>query len=1089
MNNNSASVDKISRERISRDLDTNFFVEASAGSGKTSKLVERMIAIVRRNGGDIRKICAITFTKNAANEFYRRFRDELNTQINKTTGLEQENFKEALENIDLCFLGTIDAFCQMIVSEHPMEAGVPSDAAITSNDDMLPIFRAELTKVQKGIYGKELRGMYRRINRMFYDADEKIISQLPYFMNTRDTRHVHDEKLTQNVDVMLEKEIVELRKAFDALEKNMDCISVKTIAAKKAKDSFHTMKRAIDGKWNYNICAVEKSLNLMKGLRLDCDPEKIGVPDGIFKPHGGHYSWYDCTVDDPGHIYGTLKEIIYSCFIEFMEKFSLALEGKLKADGNLTFFDYKKCLRDMLRKDISDGGALTKHIYNRHSYFLLDEFQDTDPMQVELFFYLCAKNPCDNWTKCIPQPGSLFIVGDPKQSIYRFRYADVASYLFVKRLFKSPVGEQLCLYRNFRSTSVMCDCFNKLYSTILPEEDEEDQSRFEAIPEDPDKVSNCGLSGIYSYEGTYDADLEAHSISKLIRTLVNNENAMIHDGKNLRKIDFNDIMVITYKKDNLDTFMRICADDNIPVYVEGSTMFSECRSLGYISAIMGALSKPDDSFLVYNALLCGLFDITDKQLSEYCRIHKRLRLRSYEEEGSKFPEINDTLNILAPLVKLARYASPSSVFESIMDKLPIIEKAGTEHLEYVFYALELIRNEENAGTVKCLEDAAKLLNEMIADEKGIERSMNLKHDENNVHFANLHKVKGLEAPVIILASEKAPKKKKPLTHTEYAAGKGTSYVFEMKVKKFKPHFASTSKFSDKMMQETESLRAEGKRLLYVAGTRAKNLLIIGNAANYSNYSKPAEHGYWDELLTTASNDIYDKIGDNAIAVPDSVKIDADSITEKANSECLLNDRSVQKKSYEIIRPSTIRIKSRQEEESSSFDSKDESVKNKKDGIDPVLLGTMMHKIMENMVLSENNFSADELSEMVLAKYDFDANKKDEYRTLLITATDKIKHGGFLQQNSSSQDILRTLLNADEKYCEVPFCLKQENSIFHGVIDAVYREGNSWHIIDYKTNADPDDLDEKYMGQLNAYIAAFKALTGNDADARTYHIDI
>ena len=193
MNNNSSSVDKISRERISKDLDTNFFVEASAGSGKTSKLVERMIAIVRRNGGDIRKICAITFTKNAANEFYRRFRDELNTQIRNTTGLEQENFKEALENIDLCFLGTIDAFCQMIVSEHPMEAGVPSDAAITSDDDMLPIFRAELTKVQKGIYGKELRGMYRRINRMFYDADEKIISQLPYFMNTRDTCHVHDE--------------------------------------------------------------------------------------------------------------------------------------------------------------------------------------------------------------------------------------------------------------------------------------------------------------------------------------------------------------------------------------------------------------------------------------------------------------------------------------------------------------------------------------------------------------------------------------------------------------------------------------------------------------------------------------------------------------------------------------------------------------------------------------------------------------------------------------------------------------------------------------------------------------------------------
>ena len=112
------------------------------------------------------------------------------------------------------------------------------------------------------------------------------------------------------------------------------------------------------------------------------------------------------------------------------------MEQALREKGSLTFFDYLYYLRNMLKRDAEADGKLIRYIYDRHSYFLIDEFQDTNPMQAEVFFYLTSEHPVPQWSACHPRPGSLFIVGDPKQSIYRFRSADVTSFLKVKKLFE-----------------------------------------------------------------------------------------------------------------------------------------------------------------------------------------------------------------------------------------------------------------------------------------------------------------------------------------------------------------------------------------------------------------------------------------------------------------------------------------------------------------------------------------------------------------------------------------------------------------------------------------------------------------------------
>ena len=138
-------LDAQSRNRIISEMDKNFFVEAGAGSGKTTMLVNRMVAMVEA-GIDINKICAITFTKAAAGEFYARFQRLLIERSNpdiqwkdhgfagqlpKPTEESRARCLNALQNIDLCFMGTIDSFCYMILSEHPSEAKIPSDSMST----------------------------------------------------------------------------------------------------------------------------------------------------------------------------------------------------------------------------------------------------------------------------------------------------------------------------------------------------------------------------------------------------------------------------------------------------------------------------------------------------------------------------------------------------------------------------------------------------------------------------------------------------------------------------------------------------------------------------------------------------------------------------------------------------------------------------------------------------------------------------------------------------------------------------------------------------------------------------------------------
>lgn len=1046
-------MDKTAREKIKYNISSNYFVEAGAGSGKTSVLVERMASMVE-SGIDISKICAITFTKAAAGEFYARFQARLARS-------ESENARKALQNIDLCFMGTIDAFCHMILSEHPAKAGIPSDAEIITEDEAATLRLSEYARIQNGDYSEDLQRKALRFKHLFYDHADMFLEGVQTVSNNRNVNYHYLMPANGHPDDILGADRLRLLKILGYLKEHPEIMPEKQDKPSTAAwDLLLTDSDALFESWNDNLGSVQRTLKHLEPIRISAsfDLEELGPGyEHFFIPHESRkkIAYYKLNPEEDPLLIGKISSLKFSIAMDFIVPAARAITDELKRQGKLTFADGLIYLRDMLKEDATGDGVLIRHIYDRHSYFLIDEFQDTNPMQAEIFFYLTAQEPKEDWRQCIPKPGSIFIVGDPKQSIYRFRSADVSSFLRVRSLFQNPdVGEVLFLTRNFRSSDLMCGWFNTVFTRLLPE-DTEVQSRFSPIPLGEKKPYTASLGGVYRYEAvmprSFHASEDPEKVADIIRRIVDNPEMTIQDRDENgmaclpRPAEYRDFMVITPGKTHLHYYMKALSDAAIPFRVEGKVLFSECPALTCLSYLMAAVADPTDKKAVFSSMHLSGCAVTREKIFSYS--------------------------------KRARQMSPAAVFSMLLEEERVFTKAGMENAELVYYALELLRNEEQTAGIVSLQEGAAYLSSLIHDKTDLERSLQLRPDANCVHIANLHKVKGLEAPVVILAE---PRRKDfaPKNRVDSMPSPPEGWIFEL------GNCVSPDFRKEKAIEE-EVQRSERVRLLYVAATRAGNALIISDGRTAKG--EAADNNPWAPLLVDVDRDIFDVLPRAAESSELPEAADADSLYTEAENSSVLNDRMPEAKSYEIIRPSKTTVKSKIEADEEYDEETSDLLHDARRKKNPALTGTLVHKLMESLISSKN--TAD-LSGLIWEICD-DYQVTDPYYTdVLKQVGETIRSGGYPQTGSLPQDILAELLSAEEVHCELPFCYAgEENRIIHGIIDAAYRKDGAWHIVDYKTNEDGDDLDSQYEAQLASYISAFKAITGEDADAAVYHIEI
>lgn len=1110
-------VDKESRKDIVENIDENYFVEAGAGSGKTTTLVNRMVKMIAE-GRKIEHICAITFTKAAANEFYDRFQSRLNEKILENDE-NKEKYLEALHNIDLAFMGTIDAFCNMVMSEHPNEGLIPTSARIIDEEKAQELYEREYTNILNGKYNDNI---LEEKSKLFikYDSSPKdtFILTLQELLSNRDCELVIPTLNIENIDNKFDDEIKTIRKIVDVLDSHPEFIYSKDEdKADVIRKAIKNNKYIFDGKWDNNTPNISKAFKntFFSGLKKEtkvsdlklyfADDVREQLREGVdyFNSHNDKY--YEINYDKLSFAVKYIEKVKYVTTLDFVNYAKTAVLSVLRKEGYLTFNDYLIYLRDTLKDDAKKDGKLIKHIYDRHRYFLIDEFQDTDPIQAEIFFYLAAKEIKENWKDCIPHKGSLFIVGDPKQSIYRFKSADIASYLNVEKLFNNPnVGKVLHLYNNFRSTKELREWFNLAFTELLPETTR-NQVEYVNIPIAQDDIYHGEFSNVYKYDVPYRAkadDKDEIKVANILLKIHDNQDFLIVEKKKdknkkeyieKRVIDWNDIMIITPSKPSLSNYTKTFREKGIPYFVEGNINFNESEAFVALIDYFSAVINPIDNRYLYKILKSDIYHTSEKELSEARRNDYKFNVLSEIGELKISKKLMNALNELKEFATLAKQMCSSSLISKIIEKIELFRIFGNENMEYVYFALELVKSKEINGEITNHNDTYNFLISLLSKGNSQERCPKFQASNNVVHLANLHKVKGLEKPVVILAHPNSSNREPSFRIVREKTGnKGYLFNVSRKSENGSYKIINTDMYDDSYKkEEQESINAENTRLEYVAATRAKNVLIISNQTTKDGIAKANP---WKDLLScTASKNLNDielvLANANKKEKPISY-IQYDSV-EKATNNLKTNESILCQSSYELCNPS----KTVSNSEIIDIDITDRQQKqvNENNGDTlATIIGTMVHRLMELIITLKDKTKQDEIVNFVVKENitkEF-VDKKQYFIDILNNVYITMHNGGYSQKGKVTQDILPLVLKADKVYSEVPFTYKKEKELWNGIIDLIYEKDGKFHIIDWKTNKDDTNLDDHYKGQLEAYInAAKQKLNVNIKDALIYHICI
>lgn len=1089
--------DQTSRDRIVKELNKNFFVEASAGSGKTTSLVYRMVALIE-SGVPVDKICTITFTKAAADEFFSRFQSLLSLRSvegkDGSEGILGEKTPEsllkcqtALNNIDLCFLGTIDAFCNMIAHELPAELDIPSDCEIISDEENTVIIKDEFENILKDT-NHPLHEEAINIKQAFHKPYDAFVAVFKEVNDIRNMDIVYNKDLSLiNIEDYLHDEkplLISLIKSL--ISSDVQYNSPTSTKYKTLKTIFGINQIVLNEDWNNCLSSVylmvKKLLDVdgfatsIIGSQLDADgfieiPEKIKANTTI--------KYTQATTDFLNGLKTKIDEYMHALMLDFVVSITKDIAKSLKEKGKFQFTDFLIYLEDAFRKSASTDRVLVNHIFERHSHILLDESQDTNPLQTQMFFYLTGTVISDDWKKVEPKEGSLFIVGDPKQSIYSFRNANVQAYKNTREYFEQK-DEVLVLTRNFRSNNCLKSWFNNTMNDVL-NHGEDGLPHLDIPVDDSNDELEGTVSGVFKY--SVDPKEDPTFVAKLISSMVHDK-TIKGKRKNsdgtveyyARPIEYKDFLVVPLTTD-VSKLVKAFDEYNIPFTIAAKIPFNDAPSLITIKDLVYLLKDPSNRNYFTKVLYGPLFMFNDKDIIQMMNDGFGFDISSLLDQDGNPLNFNNrnhenAIKLLHGLYENVIGMSFSSTMICLLNnkELNLFKNIDTKYLEYTYFLIEKIKEGEESGAITSIKQFSDYVEGFIEGNTNDNRTLRFKEELNRVKISNLHKVKGLQAPIVIL-NKPSETIREPLKFTDCNQNPAKAYIAKVTGGDFGNETIVETKAFEKDKERWKAFsEAEKDRLEYVAATRAETVLIVSSSAIEQ---KKNTYNPWAKLVSNISDKHIIKEPDGFI-VQSNIK-DVELNNPGVNAEC--HNQSIKYHS-----PSDIRYDSK-------ISNRDEipEYQNKENA---ALIGTLVHKLMECIVSSRNSFkNIDLLVESILKEYG-----EDRYASLLKEVAEQIiNKNGFVQKNSDlDKDLLNTLLSAENVWCEVPFSYCSKNgTVVSGVIDCLYEDKNHhYHIIDYKTNVEKDVsvLEKEYEDQLNSYIFALRKL-GLSADAHIYHIDI
>ncbi|MBD3108448.1 UvrD-helicase domain-containing protein [Bacillus sp. AGMB 02131] len=1047
-------IDQDAREKIVSQLEKNFLVEAGAGSGKTTSLVERIINIIITGKGKINEITAITFTRKAADDLKLRFLGKLEEKWKQEQNAKRKlRLEEAMKNIDSCFLGTVHAFCSRMLRERPVEAGLdPNFTELEEEDDrqiMLEAWQLYLT-----VLPSQNPKLLEQMNEIGIHTEQI----QTFLLDSKDDPDVdwivhHSDKplilsaYGEFIDLLKEAESY-----LPAAEPDGGYDTLQQLIIKVLKKAKH-----IDEKNDSKIIEIFEMANKTIKVKLKNWPNK---------ELGRHYEdkvkdFINVTLKP---LLQQWKEYCHPIIVDIL-KGGLEQYERLKKSRSLVNFQDLLIVTTNLLKDNSE---VRQYFQQKYRFLMIDEYQDSDPLQAELMFLLTAANPEEKeWTKCKPKPGSLFIVGDPKQAIYRFRRADIDTYNRVKHLICEHDGEVLQLTMNFRTIGGITKVLNAVFEKELPEKETKYQAAYRPLHSYFNNSGKC-LEGIKTLtvpgEYTKKDDIirkDADNIARCVRHLMNKG----HEAK--------DFMILSRYSESIPVYAEALERLHIPVNISGEVILGDHKEIKELKLLLQFLSDPGDELTLVAVLRGIFFGVSDQDLYEWKRsggkfsIYRHAYISDINENAKE--KIIASLEMLRKYDDWVRLFTPAVALEKIMTDIGLyplflINSHSKQLFKSLLQIIEMLKKQESAGTGTFFELFANF-SKMVEEKTTV---ANFESGGNAVAIMNVHKSKGLEAKIVFLANpvkkvDPAPMITKHINREDHGS---IGHIAFLSKKGFqKASVGLPLNWEMHKAEEYAYLLEEEKRILYVAVTRAEEALII-SLSEKSNKNNPWERFLHIEKIEEMSlPDMVESSPEREAAVSFSAEFSAD-----ISSMRFWLDNS-QESSYVKWSPT--------EEKDYT-----EIADLERDHGGSMKWGSFIHDILEKLV---NNQDMDIYMAQAMFKHQIPYSKIEEVNDYIKTVKRSFIWGD--------------LKIADEVYTEVPIHLvvDQQSSLrpyidndtasekvfVKGVIDLVYRINDNWMIIDYKTDRlhnwqEEDKLHAFYQKQLTFYREVWKQIVNSQS---------
>ncbi len=1086
--------DQAARDLITRSLDQNMLVEAAAGTGKTTSLVARMINLIRNGKCPVDNLAAVTFTRKAAAELRARFQVGLERSAREATGIEKQRLGEAVKHVERASLGTIHSFCARLLRERPVEAGI--DAEFTELDE------PEDSEIRRRAWSEHLEDMVSRDDPRIAELDDLGVE-------IGDLRTAF-ERLALYPDVQEwpaaavplpdpEPVITALRRYTEhlrSIEPSLPPDPGNDALIPKVRFVLRAMRQADFDRPRDLLAVLAPFVSATRDETADPKVIQKQWPGGKAQAEAEKAKWTAFGENYATPYVQALRRARYRLILDLVRPAILVYDHLRRDLGVLNFQDLLLAAARMLRR----SAAIRAYFRRRITHLLIDEFQDTDPVQAEVMMLLTADDPEEaNWRRCRPVPGSLFVVGDPKQSIYRFRRADIVTYNEVRRIIKASGGHVVSLTANFRATAPLVEWINASFSARFPTKATEVAPGYSALEVGRLDERPGDLAGLYRLiaPGANKAEIlasESQTVARTIRHAIDSRRKVPRSQREHEERETaqpGDFLIVTRNTTNLSRYAGELQSLGVPHQVTGGTTLNELEELPLLCACLRAIVRPDDPVALVAALRSELFGISDAALYEFkraggqfsfrrpvpatglAREHREAledainRLRRYDKWLSLLPGVTGVTKIAEDLGLLARACSASG---------------GDVRAGSLAKVFELVRSAQRDQI--SLLDLLEGLESLVTGAAKYDGISVRPHPSPVVRLMNLHKVKGLEAPVVFLTD--------PTGHFEHTVDvhidrsgdvvRGYMAVFAPKPEDgfAQPRLIACPNEWPRLEEaESDFLKAENDRLLYVAATRAGSCLIV------SHREKSANQNPWRTLADDLSNHgVHEDPGPQSVPMRPKVRV---SLADIEAGRQLIDDR------WSAVRQGTFKVEAikaaalgrarpvidRSAHVADSIEAPVAAAQGDASaaGEHGVEWGEDMHVLLE-AAMRRPDADLESLARSLTRTRERD-DDDDQRVQLLLATVQNVRQSAIWKRAGASQHVLAEIpltMMADPAETDAGLPTLQR-----GAIDLAFLEKDGWVIVDFKTDrVEGTSLKSKveyYRPQVETYAKAWAKLVG------------